>query len=92
MRKSVFAICEQKGADQPVHLHSLISTFIVCCLGSIMQLYCIIMTIFTAETSTSGNFIGNGYFLIKIYYILTEFPLSDSDSDSQRQIAFFTHF
>ena len=29
------------------------------------------------------NFIGNGSFVIKIYYIITEFALSDTDSDSQ---------
>ena len=28
----------KKGADQPVHLHSLISTFVVRCLDSIMSL------------------------------------------------------
>ena len=30
-----------KGADQPAHPHSLISTFVVCCLDSIMSLVCI---------------------------------------------------
>ena len=38
------------------------------------------------------NFIGNGSILIKIYYITTEFTLSDTDSDSRQRIAFFTHF
>ena len=28
MRKPVYVICEHKGADQPVHLCSLISTFV----------------------------------------------------------------
>ena len=27
-----------KGADQPAHPHSLISAFVVCCLGSIIPL------------------------------------------------------
>ena len=37
MRKPVYAICEQhkkKGADQPAHLQSLISTFVVRCLDN----------------------------------------------------------
>ena len=38
MEKAVFVICEQKGADQPAHPHSLISTFIVRCLDSIIPL------------------------------------------------------
>ena len=38
------------------------------------------------------NFIGNKSFLIKIYYIITDFALSDTEGDSQRRIAFFfTH-
>ena len=36
MRKPVYAICKQQGADQPAHPHSLISTFVVCCLDSII--------------------------------------------------------
>ena len=36
MRKTVYA--NNKGADQPVHPHSLISTFVVCCLDSIIPL------------------------------------------------------
>ena len=28
-----------KGADQPAHPHSQISTFVVCCLDSIMPLF-----------------------------------------------------
>ena len=38
------------------------------------------------------NFIGNESFLIKIYYLITEFTLSDTDGDSRRQSAFLTHF
>ena len=38
MRKPVYAICDQKGADQPAHPHSLISAFAVRCLDSIMPL------------------------------------------------------
>ena len=38
MRKPVCAICEQKGADQTAHLRSLISTFVVRCLDSIIPL------------------------------------------------------
>ena len=38
MRKSVYAICEQKGADQPALPRSLISTFVARCLDSIIPL------------------------------------------------------
>ena len=34
MRKPVNAICEQQGTEQPGHPRSLISAFVVCCLGS----------------------------------------------------------
>ena len=34
MRKPVFAICKQKGIDQPVHPCSLISAFVIRCLDS----------------------------------------------------------
>ena len=39
MRKLVLAICEHKGADQPAHLRSLISTFVVRYLDSIIPLH-----------------------------------------------------
>ena len=39
------------------------------------------------------NFFGNGSFLMKIYYVITEFTLSDTDGDSCWRNAFlFTHF
>ena len=38
MRKPVYAMCEHKGADQPAHSRSLISTFVVRCLDSIIPL------------------------------------------------------
>ena len=45
MRKAVFVMCEQQDADQTAritdqlaHLRSLISTFVVCCLDSIISL------------------------------------------------------
>ena len=38
MAKPVFAICEQKGANQPAHPLSLISAFIICCFDSIIPL------------------------------------------------------
>ena len=38
------------------------------------------------------NFFGNGSLLIKIYCIITELALSDTDGDSRWLIAFFTHF
>ena len=42
MRKPVFAIyANNKDADQPVHLHSQISVFVVRCLDSIMLILAI---------------------------------------------------
>ena len=38
MRKPVYAILNNKGADQPEHPHSLISAFVVRCLDSITPL------------------------------------------------------
>ena len=38
MRKPVMSYANNKGADQPVHPHSLISTFVVRCLDSIILL------------------------------------------------------
>ena len=38
MRKPVYAICEQQGADQPAHPRSLISAFVVRCIDSIVSL------------------------------------------------------
>ena len=37
LRKPVYAICKHKGADQPAHPPSLISTFVVGYLDSIMS-------------------------------------------------------
>ena len=37
-RKPVLPYVNNKGADQPAHLRSLISTFVVCCLDSIIPL------------------------------------------------------
>ena len=38
MRKPVYTIYNNKGADQPAHLRSLISAFVVRCLDSIIPL------------------------------------------------------
>ena len=38
MRKPVYAYANNKGADQPGHPHSLISTFVVHCLDSTISL------------------------------------------------------
>ena len=39
MRKNLFMpYANNKGADQPVHLRSQISAFVVCCLDSIIPL------------------------------------------------------
>ena len=34
----LMSYANNKGADQPAHPHSLISTFVVCCLDSIISL------------------------------------------------------
>ena len=41
MRKHVYVICENKGADQPAHPRSLISVFVVRCMDSIISLFAI---------------------------------------------------
>ena len=41
MRKPVYASGDNKGADQPAHLRSLISTLVVRCLDSIIPLIAI---------------------------------------------------
>ena len=38
MRKCVMSYANNKGADQPAHPRSLLSTFVVCCLDSIISL------------------------------------------------------
>ena len=38
MRKPVYAIANNKDADQPVHVRSLINAFVVRCLDSIIPL------------------------------------------------------
>ena len=38
MRKPVLPYANNKGADQPVHAHSLISAFVIRCLDSIISL------------------------------------------------------
>ena len=38
MRKPPFIYVNNKGTDQPVHLHSLISVFVFPCLDSIIYL------------------------------------------------------
>ena len=37
MRKPAYAYANNKGADQPAHPRSLISTFVVCCLDTILH-------------------------------------------------------
>ena len=41
MRKPVYAYVNNKGADQPANLHSLISTFVVRCLDRLIPLLAI---------------------------------------------------
>ena len=38
MRKPILPYADNKGADQPAHLHSLNSAFVVRCLDSIIPL------------------------------------------------------
>ena len=40
MRKCVLCHANNKGADQPVHPHSLISAFVVRCLDIIISRFC----------------------------------------------------
>ena len=57
MRKPVYAICEQKGADQPAHLRSLISTFVVRCIDSIIPLVSIseISSLYIASVAAQAS-------------------------------------
>ena len=41
MRKSFVPYVNNKDADQPAHLHSLIGDFVVCCLDSVISLVAI---------------------------------------------------
>ena len=41
MTNPVLPYTNNKGTDQPAHLHSLISVFVVCCLDSIAPLLAI---------------------------------------------------
>ena len=59
MRKPVLAICENnKGADQPAHPRSLISTFVVRCLDSIIPLLAIskISSLYLASETEQAGF------------------------------------
>ena len=46
-----------KGTDQPAHPHSLISTFVVCCLDSIISLVSIseISSFYLASVAAQAN-------------------------------------
>ena len=48
--------------------------------------------LYNGNSDFQRNFFGNGSFLMKIYYIITEFALSDTDGDSRRRNAFFNTF
>ena len=61
MRKTVYAICDNKGADQPAHPHSLISAYVVCFLDSII--------IITLSLFSEGN-------IDSMIRILAKFKLS----------------
>ena len=59
----------------------------------IVQSPCVITIIFyNGNFDFQRNVIGNGSILIKIWYIIMEFALSNTNADSRRLIAFFIHF
>ena len=57
MRKPVLPYANNKGADQPVHPHSLISTFVVHCLDSIIPLVsvCEISSLYLASMAAKAG-------------------------------------
>ena len=57
MRKPVYALCDNKGADQPAHLSSLICAFVVRCLDSIISLVSIseISSLYLASVAAQAD-------------------------------------
>ena len=55
--KTCFAYAHNKGADQPAHLRSLISTFVVRCLGSIKPVFSIskILSLYLASVAARAG-------------------------------------
>ena len=51
MRKPVYVICKHKGADQPAHLCSLISIFVVHSLDRVISLVPIVALLLLLLTS-----------------------------------------
>ena len=90
MRNPFMPYANNKGADQPAYPCSLINAFDVRCL------YGIVVVLRYNDHSYNGNFdfrrnfFGNRSFLIKIYYITTEFALSDTDGDFGEELHFCT--
>ena len=76
-----------KGVDQPAHQHSLISTFVVCCLDSIIPLVSISkissLVSVTAQTGLSlprSQTLKTGFLMKRLIYVYiyrqTGFPTS----------------
>ena len=57
MRKPVLSYANNKGTDQPAHPHSLISTFVVHCLDSIIPLVSIseISSLYLASVAAQAS-------------------------------------
>ena len=57
MRKPFLPYANNKGADQPAHPRSLISTFVVCCLDSIIPLVSIskLASIYLASVAAQAS-------------------------------------
>ena len=70
-------------------LSSIVSVLIIAFLSTVAPRYN--DHLYNGNFDVRRNFIGNGSFLIKIYNIIMEFTLSDTDGDSRRRIAFFLH-
>ena len=61
-----------KGADQPVHPHSLISTFVVCCLDSII---CILAPGFSLQLSDREKFCNISWISGRSLVQILDFPI-----------------
>ena len=74
MRQPVNAICEHKGADQAARLCSLISTFVVCCLDSIISLVSIseISNLYMASVAEQSGLCLTWWEIPKTGFLVTE--------------------
>ena len=75
MRKPVYAICNNKGADQHAHPRSLISTFVVRCLDSIIPLVSISETssLYLASVAAQAGLCLTWSQTLKTGFLMTRF-------------------